>query len=292
MENNSDDVIKIPMEKLHGYKNNPYKVRDDEELEKMVDSISKYGVLNPIIVRKKGNNYEIISGHRRREASKIVGLKDMPAIVKDLTDDEAAILVVDSNIQREEVLPSERAFAYKMKLTALKHQGKKIDLKESSTSDPVGWKLETANIIGNESGQSMTNVRRYIRLTYLIPNLLKLVDDTRISFRPAVELSYLTKEHQQMIEEYFECNEVTPSLSQAIQLKKLEQKGLLNENLIDDILSQEKPNQKEQFKASYDKIRQYFPKNFTNEQIDEKIMELLESYQRRWKEHFRNRDSR
>lgn len=292
MENNSDDVIKIPMEKLHGYKNNPYKVRDDEELEKMVDSISKYGVLNPIIVRKKGNNYEIISGHRRREASKKVGLKDMPAIVKDLTDDEAAILVVDSNIQREEVLPSERAFAYKMKLTALKHQGKKIDLKESSTSDPVGWKLETANIIGNESGQSMTNVRRYIRLTYLIPNLLKLVDDTRISFRPAVELSYLTKEHQQMIEEYFECNEVTPSLSQAIQLKKLEQKGLLNENLIDDILSQEKPNQKEQFKASYDKIRQYFPKNFTNEQIDEKIMELLESYQRRWKEHFRNRDSR
>lgn len=292
MENNSDDVIKIPMEKLHGYKNNPYKVRDDEELEKMVDSISKYGVLNPIIVRKKGNNYEIISGHRRREASKKVGLKDMPAIVKDLTDDEAAILVVDSNIQREEVLPSERAFAYKMKLTALKHQGKEIDLKESSTSDPVGWKLETANIIGNESGQSMTNVRRYIRLTYLIPNLLKLVDDTRISFRPAVELSYLTKEHQQMIEEYFECNEVTPSLSQAIQLKKLEQKGLLNENLIDDILSQEKPNQKEQFKASYDKIRQYFPKNFTNEQIDEKIMELLESYQRRWKEHFRNRDSR
>ena len=211
------------------------------EMEDMVKSVKEYGVILPVIVRpKEDGTYEMISGHRRKIACELAGMKQIRCIVKNLTDDEATILMVDSNIQREEILPSEKAFAYKMKLEAMKHQGKRVDLEEDTTSDPMGWKLESANKLGAEVGESMTNLRRYIRLTYLIPELLEQVDLKRIAFRPAVELSYLSEENQYVVQNIFEFDEVTPSLSQAIRLKKLEQEGHLTEEKIEEIMQQEK----------------------------------------------------
>ena len=255
-----DEVKEIELYKIGEFPDHPFRVLDDDKMEEMVKSVKEYGVLLPVIVRKRGEgNYQMISGHRRKRACELAGIDKIKCIVKDLTDDEATILMVDSNIQREEILPSEKAFAYKMKLEAMKHQGKRVDLEENETSTPVVAKLRTDEILGNEVGESRENIRRYIRLTYLIPELLEQVDKKRIAFRPAVELSYLSEENQYVVENIFEFDEVTPSLSQAIRLKKLEQEGNLTEEKIEEILQQEKPNQKEYIKIHNEKIEKYIP---------------------------------
>lgn len=282
-----DIVTNIPLELIQDFPNHPFKVTDNEEMDRLVESVSTKGVILPTVVRQKDDgSYEMISGHRRKHAAQKAGLKEIPCIVKDLTDDEATILMVDSNIQREHILPSEKAFAYKMKLEAMKHQGKALD----DTSTPVVSKLRSDETLGEEVGESREQIRRYVRLTYLIPELMQLVDEERIAFRPAVEISYLSEDNQYVLQNIFEYDEATPSLSQAIRLKKLEQEGKLTEEKIEDIMMQEKPNQKEQYKASYDKLRQYFPSNYSNQQIDSKIIEFLEKYQREWKN--KNRDVR
>ena len=208
----AEKVEEIDISKISDFPNHPFKVKDDDKMEEMVKSIKQYGVILPVIVRPKDDGtYEMISGHRRKRACELAGVKQIRTIVKDLSDDEATILMVDSNIQREEILPSEKAFAYKMKLEALNHQGKKIELEEDSTSTPMVSKLRTNEILGNEVGESRENIRRYIRLTHLIPELLEQVDLKRIAFRPAVELSYLSEDNQYVVQNIFEFDEVTPS---------------------------------------------------------------------------------
>ena len=254
----------------------------DEDMNKLIESIQERGVYLPTIVRQRVNgDYEMISGHRRKHAAIKAGLKTIPCIVKNLTDDEATILMVDSNIQREELLPSEKAFAYKMKLEAMKHQGKQLE----NTSRPMDEKSDnkiSTEILGEEVGESARTIQRYIRLTYLIPDLLELVDAKRIALRPAVEMSYINEDNQNLLYDIFKYNESTPTLSQAQLLRNLEEKGTLTDNKIEEIMREEKPNQKEQFRTSYDKIRHYFPKAYSNKQIDNKIMELLEIYYQEW----------
>lgn len=282
---NKETVMNIPIESISDFPNHPFKVIDNEEMNNLIESVSQKGVILPTIVRQKDDgSYEMISGHRRKHAASKAGLKEIPCIIKNLTDDEATILMVDSNIQREELLPSEKAFAYKMKLEAMKHQGKNI------TSDPVEQKLTSREMVAEEVGESASNIRRFIRLTYLIPELLNLVDDKRIALRPAVELSYISVDNQEFLYDIFKYDEATPTLSQAQLLRKLDEKGELTEDKLEEIMREEKPNQKEQFKTSYDNIRHYFPKNYSNEQINDKIMELLEKYQKEWKQ--KMRDSR
>lgn len=279
---NAEKIEYIDIKSIKDFPNHPFKVVDDEKMEDLVSSIEKYGVILPVIVRPKSNGtYEIISGHRRKRACEIAGIKELKCLVKDLTDDEAIILMVDSNIQREEILPSEKAFAYKMKLEALKHQGKRTDL----TSTPLVEKLENETSIGKlgrEVNESTEQIRRYIRLTELIPEILKMVDEKRISFRPAVELSYLSEENQYVLLDIMQFNECTPSLAQAIRLKKLEQEGNLLEEKIEKIMEQEKPNQKEQIKLKYDNLKDYFPKGYNLEQMKNVIEKLLKNYQLKW----------
>ena len=279
---NVEKIEYIDIKSIKDFPNHPFKVVDDEKMEDLVSSIEKYGVILPVIVRPKSNGtYEIISGHRRKRACEIAGIKELKCLVKDLTDDEAIILMVDSNIQREEILPSEKAFAYKMKLEALKHQGKRTDL----TSTPLVEKLENETSIGKlgrEVNESTEQIRRYIRLTELIPEILKMVDEKRISFRPAVELSYLSEEYQYVLLDIMQFNECTPSLAQAIRLKKLEQEGNLLEEKIEKIMEQEKPNQKEQIKLKYDNLKDYFPKGYNLEQMKNVIEKLLKNYQLKW----------
>ena len=285
---NKETVINIPIESISDFPNHPFKVIDNEEMNNLIESVSQKGVILPTIVRQKEDgSYEMISGHRRKHAALKAGLKEIPCIIKNLTDDEATILMVDSNIQREELLPSEKAFAYKMKLEAIKHQGKQLE----DTSRPVGEKLDkkvSVDILGEEVGESGRNIQRFIRLIYLIPALLDLVDDKRIALRPAVELSYISEDNQEFLYDIFKYDEATPTLSQAQLLRKLDEKGELTEDKLEDIMREEKPNQKEQFKTSYDNIRHYFPKNYSNEQINNKIMELLEKYQKEWKQKIRD----
>lgn len=282
---NKETVMNIPIESISDFPNHPFKVIDNEEMNNLIESVSQKGVILPTIVRQKDDgSYEMISGHRRKHAASKAGLKEIPCIIKNLTDDEATILMVDSNIQREELLPSEKALSYKMKLEAMKHQGKNI------TSDPVEQKLTSREMVAEEVGESASNIRRFIRLTYLIPELLNLVDDKRIALRPAVELSYISVDNQEFLYDIFKYDEATPTLSQAQLLRKLDEKGELTEDKLEEIMREEKPNQKEQFKTSYDNIRHYFPKNYSNEQINDKIMELLEKYQKEWKQ--KMRDSR
>ena len=279
---NAEKIEYIDIKSIKDFPNHPFKVVDDEKMEDLVSSIEKYGVILPVIVRPKSNGtYEIISGHRRKRACEIAGIKELKCLVKDLTDDEAIILMVDSNIQREEILPSEKAFAYKMKLEAMKHQGKRTDL----TSTPLVEKLENETSIGKlgrEVNESTEQIRRYIRLTELIPEILKMVDEKRISFRPAVELSYLSEENQYVLLDIMQFNECTPSLAQAIRLKKLEQEGNLLEEKIEKIMEQEKPNQKEQIKLKYDNLKDYFPKGYNLEQMKNVIEKLLKNYQLKW----------
>ena len=256
----AEKVQEIDISKISNFPDHPFKVNDDEKMQEMVKSIKEYGVILPVIVRpKEDGTYEMISGHRRKRACELAGVKQIRCIVKNLSDDEATILMVDSNIQREEILPSEKAFAYKMKLEAMKHQGKNIDIDDNETSAPMVPKLTSREILGEEMGESRENIRRYIRLTKLIPELLDEVDSKRIAFRPAVELSYLSDENQYVVLNKLEFDEVSPSLSQAIILKKMEQEGTITEEKIEELLDKEKPNQKEFIKIHNEKIDRYIP---------------------------------
>lgn len=271
-------IRNISISKIIDFKDHPFKVIHDDKLDKMVDSIRDMGVVTPLIVRPTSNDkFELISGHRRKFASELALLDNVPVIVKDLDDDEAIILMVDSNIQREEILPSEKAFAYKMKLEALNHQGKRIDL----TSAPVVQKLEknySRDIIAKENGESGEQVRRYIRLTELIPELLNKVDNKEIAFRPAVELSFLSTENQVRLDDYIQFNETTPSLSQAIYFKKMEQEGRLNIEVIEEVLDTRKPNQIEKLSFNREKFRNVLPRNLKETEIENYTLSALKFY--------------
>lgn len=278
----------IAIEKLFPFEGHPFKVQDNEEMNVLIESIQEQGILSPLIVRPKENTqdeYEIVSGHRRFRAAIKAGIKEVPALIVPLDRDAAAIAVVDSNLHREHILPSEKAFAYKLKMEALYRQGKRTDL----TSDQVGRKLETAEIIGQQTDESKNQVRRYIRLTNLIPSILDMVDEKRIAFTPAVELSYLLPEEQTMLLSEMEYNDCTPNLSQAQRLKALSMKGLFTKEQLSAIMSEEKANQKERIKIPVDRIRKYFPSSHTTAQIEETIVKLCEAYHRK---RLRDRDSR
>lgn len=277
----------LPVNELVPFKDHPFKILDDEDMHKLIESIKEYGVYTPLMARPlpNGNGYELISGHRRLAACESLGIEEIPVIVRNMSDDEAVIAMVDANLQRESVLPSEKAFAYKMKLEAMKRQGKRNDL----ASNQLGRKLETAEIIGQKTGDSKNQVRRYIRLTHLIPELLEKVDNGKIAFNPAVEISFLTEEEQTMLNEAMELNDCTPSHAQTIRLKKLSHDSELTEERINEIMSEEKPNQREQIKFDREDFRKYFPSHYTNEQIKRDILEGLRLLKRK-KE--RNMDAR
>ena len=279
----AEKVEEINISSIKDFPNHPFKVINDEKMQEMVKSVKEYGVILPVIVRpKEDGTYEMISGHRRKRACELAGIKQIRCIVKDLTDDEATILMLDSNIQREEILPSEKAFAYKLKLEAMKHQGKRIDLEENETSTPVVSKLRTDEILGEEVGESRENIRRYIRLTYLIPELLEEVDNKRIAFRPAVELSYLEEDYQYVVLNKLQYDEVSPSLSQAITLKKMQQEGTISEEKIENLLDKEKPNQKEFIKIHNDRIEKYIPTKVKDSgKIEDFIIQCVEEHNKR-----------
>lgn len=265
----------IAIDKLRPFENHPYKVQDNEEMEALAESIKEHGIVSPVIVRPLENTtdeYEIISGHRRVMASRKAGITEVPALVVSLDRDAAAILLVDSNLHREHILPSEKAFAYKMKLDTMKHQGWRSDL----TSPQVVAKSRTTEMVGADTGDSHEQVRRYIRLTNLIPEILQYVDEGRISFTPAVELSYLNEQEQQDLLEQIEQSDCTPSLSQACRFKKISQAEGLTPEVIAEIMEEEKANQKERVKIPTEKLRKYFPKNYTVQQIENEIIKLCE----------------
>ena len=265
----------ISIDKLHAFENHPYKVQDNEEMEALVESIKEHGIVSPVIVRPLENatdEYEIISGHRRVMASRKAGITEVPALIVSLDRDAAAIVLVDSNLHREHILPSEKAYAYKMKLDAMKHQGWRSDL----TSPQVVAKSRTTEMVGADTGDSHEQVRRYIRLTNLIPEILQYVDDGRISFTPAVELSYLNEQEQQDLLEQIDQSDCTPSLSQACRFKKISQGEGLTPEVIAEIMEEEKANQKERVKIPTEKLRKYFPKNYTVQQIEDEIIKLCE----------------
>ena len=276
----------IPLDKISNFPNHPFKVENNAELQEMIESISNGGVKQPVIVRQKEDgDYEMISGHRRKLASQIAGLTEIPAIVRELTRDEATILMVDSNIQREKILPSEKAFAYKLKLEAQKHQGKRTDLEENSTSNQVGGKSkenETAYKLAKENGDSLTQVRRYIRLTELIKDLLDLVDIGKIAFSPAVELSYLQEDEQYVLLDCINKYDSTPSQAQAIHLKKLSQEGSLTADKISEIMEEEKANQKPKYEIHYDRFKDYVPNNVaTPREMEDFLFECVKEHHTR-----------
>ena len=275
----SEKVVEIPLPDLHSFKNHPFKVRDDEAMMETADSVRQYGVLVPAIARPDPDGgYELIAGHRRRRASELAGKETMPVIVRDLDDDAATIIMVDSNLQREELLPSERAFAYKMKLEAIKHQGARTDL----TSVQVEQKLSARDRVAKEAGEkSGVQVMRYIRLTVLIPPLLDMVDEKKIAFNPAYELSFLKPEEQQMLLETMDYEQATPSLSQAQRMKKFSQDGKLTEEVMLAIMSEEKKGELDKVTLTGDMLRKYFPKSYTPQKMQETIIKLLEQWQRR-----------
>ena len=275
-------VQNIPLDKLHPFKNHPFKILNNEEMERMIESIRKVGTITPALARPlPDGGYELISGHRRLAACQVLGFETMPVIVREMSDDEAVIAMVDANLQRETILPSEKAFAYKMKLEAIKHQG--------VTSRQVGEKLLSVTQVSKDSDDSERQIQRYIRLTYLIPELLSMVDDNKIAFNPAVEISYLDREEQLTLLDAINMNDCTPSHAQSIRLKKMSQDGLLTVDAIYAILSEEKPNQKEQIKLPSDELRKYFPQNYSDEQIKRDILKGLELLKRQRE---RNRDAR
>ena len=279
-------IQEIPLSELRPFEDHPFKVLDNEEMEKIVESIRKFGVLTPALARPlEDGGYELISGHRRLAACQQLGIEKMPVIVREMDDDEAVIAMVDANLQRETILPSEKAFAYKMKLEVLKHQGIKSDL----TSSQVGMKLQTMDILGQETGDSRNQVHRYIRLTYLHPDLLIKVDEGKIAFNPAVELSFLTIEEQATLLDAMAQNDCTPSHAQAIRLKKMSQDGMLTDNDIYDILAEEKPNQQPQLRFKREELQKYFPAGYTEEQMRRDVVKGLELLKRQRE---RNRDAR
>lgn len=276
-ENRGPKTQDIDISLIDSFENHPFKVQKDDDMEQLIESIRERGIIIPVIVRpKEDGRYELISGHRRTFACKELGITTIKAEVKDIDRDEAIILMVDSNLQRSTILPSEKAFSYRMRLEAMKRQGQRTDL----TSDPVGPKLRSNEELSKTSGDSTTQIKRYIRLTYLIPELLNLVDEGRIALRPAVELSYISPEHQKKIYEMFLLEDVTPSYTQAIALNKHAQNGKLTDQMIKDILSVQKPNQKEKFSISADSVRKYVPSGFTDRQAEQYIVKALEYYSR------------
>ena len=273
-----EKVQEIPLEELHPFAHHPFKVLDDDRMKDTADSIREYGVLVPAIARPRPDGgYELIAGHRRKRGCELAGLKTMPVIVRELDDDAATIIMVDSNIQRENILPSERAFAYQMKLEALKHQGLRSDL----TSVQVGQKLNARAVIAKEAGESAVQVQRFIRLTNLIPALLDMVDNKKIAFNPAVELSYLTQEEQGKLVDTMESAQATPSLSQAQRLKKFSQEGKLTEESMLAIMSEEKKPEIGRVTLGTDTLRKYFPTNWTPKQMEDQILKLLNNWYQR-----------
>ena len=273
-------VQEIPLDQLKPFRNHPFKVRDDQRMLDTVDSIREYGVLVPAIARPDPEGgYELISGHRRKRGCEMAGLQTMPVIIRNLDDDAAVLVMVDSNIQREELLPSERAFAYKMKLEALKHQGARSDL----TSRQVVGKLEMADVVGQNAGESGRQVQRYIRLTELIPELLDMVDERKLAFNPAVEVSYLKRDEQRMLLEAMDAEQTTPSLSQAQRLKKFSQEGRLTEEAMSAIMSEEKKSDMDKVTLRSDTLRRYFPKSYTPKQMEQTIIKLLDVWKQRQK---------
>ena len=278
-EEQREQVQQIPIDALHPFTNHPFKVLDDEAMTRTVESIAQYGVLAPLIARPRpdGDGYEIISGHRRQYAAKLAGLDTLPVIVRQMSDDAAVILMVDSNLQREHILPSERAFAYKMKLDAIKNQGARSDL----TSPQLAAKFRSDDAVAKDQGISGDTVRRYIRLTSLIPELLDMVDEKKISFNPAVELSYLDESQQRDFLEAMNDTQNAPSLSQAQQLKKMAQQGELSYEKAFDVMGQEKRSEKDTVTIKNETLRKYFPRSYTPKQMEEKIIQLLDAWQKK-----------
>ena len=278
-EEQREQVQQIPIDALHPFTNHPFKVLDDEAMARTVESIAQYGVLAPLIARPRpdGDGYEIISGHRRQYAAKLAGLDTLPVIVRQMSDDAAVILMVDSNLQRENILPSERAFAYKMKLEALKNQGARSDL----TSGQIGPKLRSDEQVALDAGESRKQVQRFIRLTSLIPELLDMVDEKKIAFNPAVELSYLDESQQRDFLEAMEDTQNAPSLSQAQQLKKMAQQGEFSYEKAFDVMGQEKKSEKDTGTIKNETLRKYFPRSYTPKQMEEKIIQLLDAWQKK-----------
>lgn len=275
-------VQNIPLSELHPFKEHPFKVQNNEEMERMIESIRKVGAITPALARPlPDGGYELISGHRRLAACQVLGIETMPVIVREMSDDEAVIAMVDANLQRETILPSEKAFAYKMKLEAIKHQG--------VASAQVGQKLLSVEIVADDAGESRNQIKRYIRLTYLIPELLSMVDENKIAFNPAVEISYLEQLEQRVLLDAMELNDCTPSHAQSIRLKKLSQDGVLDDRMIYAVMSEEKPNQQEQIKFKREDLKKYFPAGYTDEQMRRDIIKGLELLKRQRE---RNRDAR
>lgn len=277
-EADKERIQDIPIAEIDDFPDHPFHVDIDDAMREMAESVKRFGVLSPAVARQKENGrYELISGHRRKKACELAGINKMPVIVRNMDRDEAIIFMVDSNLQRERLLPSEKAFSYKMRLEAMKRQGQRTDL----TSSPLGTKLRSDTELAQRAGESRNQIQRYIRLTELIPDLLQMVDDSKIAFRPAVELSYLTKEEQASLHEAMESEDCTPSLAQAIKIKKFSQEGRLNGDVILSILSEEKPNQREVYRLPKERIDKYFPQGTPSEKIEEIICKALELYRRR-----------
>lgn len=273
-----EKVVTLNPADISDFPNHPFKVKQDEAMAEMVDSVKQYGVLVPALVRPKADGgYEMVAGHRRKCAATLAGITEMPCIVRNLTDDEATIIMVDSNLQRETILPSEKAFAYKMKLEAMKRQGQRSDL----TSRPVDTKSRSDEQLAKDSPDSARQIQRYIRLTELIPPVLDMVDSGKIAFRPAVELSYLSKEQQQSLYDTMACEDCTPSLAQAIKMKEFSRDGKLTAEVILSIMQEEKPNQREQFKMPKERISKYFAPGTPAQKIEDTIIKALELYRRR-----------
>ena len=281
MKKAAESVQEIPLSELHPFKNHPFRVVDDEAMQRTVESVARFGVLAPALARPRPEGgYELVSGHRRMRASELAGLTTMPVIVREMDDDTATIAMVDSNLQRETLLPSERAFAYKMKLEAMKHQGERTDL----TSGQVGRKLgskETRELIAEQTGESARQVQRFINLTNLIPELLDMVDRKELAFNPAVELSFLKKEEQQGFLEAMDYGQATPSLSQAQRIKKLSQAGLCTQEAMNSIMNEEKKSELDTVTLKNDVLRKYFPRSYTPKQMQDTIIRLLEQWQKR-----------
>ena len=263
-------ISQLPPDKLSPFAKHPYRVREDAAMDELVESIRVHGILSPLLARPKGEGYELVSGHRRRLAAQKLGLSTVPVLVREMTDDEAVILMVDSNLQRENLLPSEKAFAYQMKLEAMKHQGK-------STSCKVCTKSRTDEMIGKHESVSARTIQNYIRLTNLVPPLLQMVDDGRIAFSPAVELSYLTRDEQAELWDLIGQEDATPSLSQSLRMKQLSREAKLTPEVLYAILTEEKPNQKEQIRIKTESLRKYFPRNYSAQQMEREIIKLLEA---------------
>lgn len=277
-ESQLEKVVTLNPAEISDFPNHPFQVRQDDDMAEMVESIKKYGVLVPALVRpKEDGGYEMVAGHRRKFAAALAGVAEIPCIVRSLTDDEATIIMVDSNLQRERILPSEKAFAYKMKLDAMKRQGQRSDL----TSRPLDTKSRSDEQLAKDSPDSARQIQRYIRLTELIPSVLQMVDDGKIAFRPAVELSYLSKEQQEALYSTMECEDCTPSLAQAIKMKEFSKDGKLTAEVILSIMQEEKPNQKEQFKMPKERISKYFAPGTPAQKIEDTIIKALELYRKR-----------